>query len=100
MSITRKDLAGVLRQKTEFTAPECAQSIDQLFETIVEALERGEYVKISGFGNFRVREKRGRKGRNPKTGEQVEIRARRVVTFKPSLVFRKMMEAADQGSSL
>ena len=58
--------------------------VDQVFEIMKEALERGEKVRISGFGNFTVREKRARRGRNPKTGERMEISARRVVSFKPS----------------
>jgi integration host factor subunit alpha len=63
--------------------------VDHIFETISEALEKGEDVKISGFGNFKVRQKHARKGRNPKTGEQIEISGRRVVKFRASNKLRK-----------
>jgi integration host factor subunit alpha len=59
-----------------------------VFDIIKETLEKGEKIKISGFGNFVVREKRSRVGRNPQTGEEIEISARRVLTFKPSQVLR------------
>ncbi len=95
MTITRKELTDILIQKTHFTAKECSEFVDMIFETIAETLEGGEDVKISGFGNFRVREKRAREGRNPQTGEKMELSARRVVTFKPSHVVRKKMGATD-----
>jgi integration host factor subunit alpha len=65
--------------------------VDLVFEVIAESLGRGEKIKIPGFGNFSVREKKARKGRNPKTGERKEISARRVVTFKPSPVQRQTL---------
>ncbi len=70
---------------------ECAQYVDDIFEIIAEVLEVGENVKISGFGRFTVRAKHARKGRNPQTGEEMEISARRVVTFKPSSILREKM---------
>ncbi len=98
MTINRKKLTEILIQETNFLAKECSDFVDILFETIAETLERGEEVKISGFGVFRVREKRARKGRNPKTGEKMELSARRVVKFKTSTVVRKKMGAFDQES--
>jgi integration host factor subunit alpha len=67
-----------------------------------ETLESGEKVKISGFGNFNIRAKRPRKGRNPQTGEEMVITGRKVVTFKPSPVLRKVLNKAgeQQGNSL
>jgi integration host factor subunit alpha len=62
-----------------------------LFESIKETLARGEPVKISGFGNFVVREKKARVGRNPQTGRDIEISARRVLTFKPSQVLKDVL---------
>ncbi len=91
MSITRKELTDILAQETHIPPPKCAQYIDQVFEIIVEALERGEAVKISGFGRFTPRSKQARRGRNPQTGEPMKISARRVVTFKPSSGLRKIM---------
>ncbi len=95
MTVTRKELGDLLREKTGFTNTECDNLVDQLFETIAETLEKGETVKISGFGNFNVREKRARKGRNPQTGEAMEITARRVVTFKPSHILREKLGVPD-----
>ena len=62
-----------------------------VFETMKETLEQGEKIKISGFGNFEVRDKRARVGRNPQTGEVIEISARRVLTFKPSQVLKNAL---------
>lgn len=69
-----------------------AEIIDLLFETIKETLARGESVKISGFGNFNVRDKKGRPGRNPRTGGVIPIYARRVVTFKASQILREELK--------
>ena len=68
-----------------------AESVDMLFEAVKETLSRGEPVKISGFGNFVVREKKARVGRNPQTGNDIEISARRVLTFKPSQVLKDQL---------
>ncbi|MCT6885861.1 MAG: integration host factor subunit alpha, partial [Gilliamella apis] len=66
--------------------------VELFFEEIRVALEKGEPVKLSGFGNFAVRDKNSRPGRNPKTGESVDISARRVVTFRPGIKFRERIE--------
>jgi integration host factor subunit alpha len=68
-----------------------ADIVDMLFEAVKETLSRGEPVKISGFGNFVVREKKARVGRNPQTGRDIEISARRVLTFKPSQVLKDQL---------
>jgi integration host factor subunit alpha len=65
--------------------------VDLVFDLLKETLEKGDKIKISGFGNFVVREKRPRKGRNPQTGDEIQITARRVLTFKPSQVLRKAL---------
>lgn len=91
MTVTRKKLTDLIKEKTGFNTAECDKLVEQLFETIAETLENGETVKISGFGNFKVREKRARNGRNPQTGEPIEISARRVVTFKPSHILREKL---------
>jgi integration host factor subunit alpha len=67
--------------------------VDAFFEAIKSALEGGENVKLSGFGNFQLREKNQRPGRNPKTGEEIPISARRVVTFRPGQKLRARVEA-------
>jgi integration host factor subunit alpha len=72
---------------------EAKEFVDAYFETIRQALESGENVKLSGFGNFQLREKNQRPGRNPKTGEEIPISARRVVTFRPGQKLRARVEA-------
>ena len=66
-----------------------------IFETMKDTLSKGEKIKISGFGNFVVREKRSRMGRNPQTGESMEISARRVLTFRPSQVLKADLNGED-----
>jgi integration host factor subunit alpha len=72
--------------------------VESVFEIIKLRLERGEKVKISGFGNFVISEKRPRKGRNPQTGGEIVISGRRVMTFKPSQVLKKVMNDGDEPS--
>ena len=90
-AITRKELSTMLGGKFLFSASKCAEFVELVFEVMAGTLERGEKIKISGFGNFVLKEKAARRGRNPQTGEKMEIAARRVVTFKPSLLLRKAM---------
>jgi integration host factor subunit alpha len=89
--MTRKELAAVLIEKAGFEGTKVAEFVDQVFEIMKEALESGEKVKIPGFGVFIVRRKKARLGRNPKTGDRVEISARRVVIFKPGDALRKTL---------
>ena len=96
MTVTRKELAKALSEKSSISVDRSAELMDEVFEIIQETLERREKIKIAGFGNFIVREKRARRGRNPKTGEALQISARRVVTFKPSLILRKALNRGGQ----
>jgi integration host factor subunit alpha len=91
MAMTRKELSEMLGEKSLFSASKCAEFVGMVFETLTEALERGGKIKIAGFGNFIVKEKAARKGRNPKTGGKMEISAHRVVSFKPSDELRKTL---------
>jgi integration host factor subunit alpha len=91
MTLSRKELAAILSEKGLFPAVKSAEFVDFFFEAMVEALERGEKIRIPGFGIFNVRGKKARLGRNPKTGKKIEISARRVVSFKPSGVLRKAL---------
>ena len=93
--MTRKELAAALIEKAGFEASKVAEFVDQVFEIMKEALERGEKVKIPGLGISKVREKAARRGRSPKTGDRIEISARRVVSFKPSGVLRKALNRGD-----
>ncbi len=89
--MTKADLVERVYERVGFSKREAAQAVDAVFELMKEALERGEKVKVSGFGSFVVREKKPRKGRNPQTGEEIEISSRRVLVFRPSPVLRKVL---------
>jgi len=82
MSLTKQDIANALVKKTNLTQTQALVLTNQFFEQITEMLSKGEDVKLSSFGNFVIRNKSQRPGRNPKTGEEVIINARKVVTFK------------------
>jgi integration host factor subunit alpha len=93
MALTKADIADRLFNEVGLNKREAKEFVDAYFETIREALESGENVKLSGFGNFQLREKNQRPGRNPKTGEEIPISARRVVTFRPGQKLRARVEA-------
>jgi integration host factor subunit alpha len=93
MSLTKADLADTLFDEVGLNKREAKEFVDAWFEVIREALETGDHVKLSGFGNFQLRDKNQRPGRNPKTGEEIPISARRVVTFKPGQKLRARVEA-------
>ncbi|HMB60163.1 MAG TPA: integration host factor subunit alpha [Xanthomonadales bacterium] len=93
MSLTKADIADRLFEEVGLNKREAKEFVDAYFEAIREALESGENVKLSGFGNFQLREKNQRPGRNPKTGEEIPISARRVVTFRPGQKLRARVEA-------
>lgn len=92
-SLTKADLAERLYEELGFNKREAKDLVDTFFDSIRAALEGGESVKLSGFGNFDLRDKKQRPGRNPKTGEEIPITARRVVTFKPGQKLRERVEA-------
>ena len=93
MSLTKADIADRLFNEVGLNKREAKEFVDAYFEVIRQALEGGENVKLSGFGNFQLREKNQRPGRNPKTGEEIPISARRVVTFRPGQKLRARVEA-------
>ena len=84
MTVTKLELANVLFDKLGLNKREAKEFIELFFEEVRSALEDGENVKFSGFGSFSVRDKPQRPGRNPKTGEEIPVSARRVVTYKAS----------------
>jgi len=83
MALTKADMAERLFEKLGINKREAKELVEVFFEEIRTALHNGEQVKLSGFGNFDLRDKNQRPGRNPKTGEEIPITARRVVTFRP-----------------
>jgi integration host factor subunit alpha len=93
MSLTKAEIANRLFDEVGLNKREAKEFVDAYFETIKAALEDGENVKLSGFGNFQLRDKKERPGRNPKTGEEIPISARRVVTFRPGQKLRARVEA-------
>ena len=86
--MTKADIVEAVYQRVGLSKKESAEIVDDVFEVVREQLEEGNPMKLSGFGNFNVRRKNERRGRNPKTGEETMITARTVVTFKPSLILR------------
>jgi len=94
MAVTKADLVERINQKVGgFSKRESAEIVDAVFELIRDALAKGESAKLSGFGKFAVRQKRTRTGRNPQTGQPLEISARKVMTFKPSQVLKKILNS-------
>lgn len=89
MSLTKADIVERVYKEAGFSKKEAADLVDLVFKIIKDTLSKGEKVKISGFGNFSIRDKSTRVGRNPQTGEAMEITARRVLTFKPSQVLKE-----------
>lgn len=89
MSLTKADIVERVYKEAGFSKKEAADLVDMVFKVIKDTLSRGEKVKISGFGNFSIRDKSTRIGRNPQTGDAMEISARRVLTFKPSQVLKE-----------
>ena len=88
MSLTKNDLIEHVYLTTGFSKKESSGIVEEVFEAIKSTLASGENVKISGFGNFTVKRKDSRIGRNPQTGEAIEISARNIVSFKPSMSLR------------
>jgi integration host factor subunit alpha len=91
---TRADLTEAVYRSLGISRNDSAVFVERILEEITGALERGETVKISSFGTFSVRSKKERMGRNPKTGEEVPITPRRVVTFRASHVLKELINAA------
>ncbi|MDT8388370.1 MAG: integration host factor subunit alpha [Thiogranum sp.] len=93
MALTKADMAERLFEDLGLNKREAKELVELFFEEIRTALENGKQVKLSGFGNFDLREKNQRPGRNPKTGEEIPISARRVVTFRPGQKLKARVEA-------
>jgi integration host factor subunit alpha len=96
-TITRADLVEALARRGDMQRADANRLLTRMLEMIEDTLIAGETVKLSRFGNFNVRAKRQRIGRNPKTGEEVPITPRRVVTFRPSQMLREFVEKGGRG---
>ena len=86
--MTKADIAERIQSATGFTKKESSELLEAVFSIMKNTLEAGENLKISGFGNFVVKQKKDRRGRNPQTGESITIEARRILSFKPSHVLK------------
>lgn len=94
--MTKAEIIEEIYEKVGFSKKESAEIVELVFDTMKTTLEKGEKIKISGFGNFVVRQKRPRIGRNPQTGEEIEISARRVLTFRPSQVLKASLNKSGE----
>jgi len=83
-TMTKADLVELVKTATQLEQRKTEEVVETIFESLIAALRNGERIEIRGFGTFRTRERRGRQGRNPKTGEPVEVRAKKILFFKPS----------------
>lgn len=92
MALTKAEVAEHLFEKVGLSKRDAKEMVEVFFEEIRETLESGEQVKLSGFGNFDLRQKSERPGRNPKTGEDIPISARKVVTFRPGQKLKSRVE--------
>ena len=95
MSLTKIDITESIREKFGIPKKDCVRIVESLFDIIKDDLDKWNTVMISGFGKWTVKAKKARKGRNPQTGADLTIDARRVVTFKPSNVLRKAVNSGD-----
>lgn len=94
-TMTKADIVEKVYEKIGFSKKEASELVELVFETIKNDLQSGEKIKISGFGNFVVTQKHERVGRNPQTGDQIMISARKKLTFKPSQVLRAMLNGEE-----
>ncbi|BCG47064.1 Integration host factor alpha subunit [Citrifermentans bremense] len=91
--MTKADIVEKIYEKVGFSKKESAELVETVFDLIKTTLEEGDKIKIAGFGNFVVKEKADRRGRNPQTGEEITIVARKILTFKPSQVLKSAINS-------
>jgi len=97
-TLTRADLSEAVHRQIGLSRSESADLVKSVLDLVSETLEQGKTVKLSSFGTFMVRQKNGRIGRNPKTGEEVPITPRRVLVFRPSQVMKNVINGLEPGS--
>jgi len=93
--MTKAEIVERVAEKTGFSKKESVEMFELLFDTMKSTLETGEKLKITGFGNFEVKQKADRRGRNPQTGEEITIEARKILTFKPSNMLKDSINAVN-----
>ncbi len=98
-TLTKADLIEEVLRITELPRKESEEVVETVFESIIQALQTGDKIEIRGFGSFRTRERRGRIGRNPKTGAKVEVPAKKIPYFKPSKELKDFVNSAPAAAS-
>lgn len=96
MNVTKAEIAKIVHERVGLTKKESAQIVESVLNVVFQSLEEGRNVKLSGFGHFVIRRKHARRGRNPKTGSDITIAPRSVVTFRASPLLKKKMLKADE----
>lgn len=96
-TLTKADLIAEVERVTELKRTESETVVETIFESIIDSLQKGEKIEIRGFGSFRTRQRRGRVGRNPKTGAKVEVPAKKIPFFKPSKELKDFVNSASEG---
>ncbi len=94
-TLTKADLIEEVLKIAELPRKESETIVETIFESIIEALQKGDKIEIRGFGSFRTRQRRGRIGRNPKTGEKVEVPAKKIPFFKPSKELKDFVNTSE-----
>lgn len=92
MSVTKKDIVMKVSNDTNLTQIDVKKIVQRTLDVVVESLERGETVELRNFGVFKVKSRRGRLGRNPRTGEEVSVPEKKVVVFKPGLILKQKVK--------
>src|SRR5690348_465459 len=95
LTLTKADLIEEVLRITELPRKESESIVETIFDSIIESLQKGDKIEIRGFGSFRTRERRGRTGRNPKTGEKVEVPPKKIPFFKPSKELKDFVNSAN-----
>ena len=91
--MNKTDLINAVAEKSELSKKDAAKAVDAVFESVMDSLSEGEKVQIIGFGNFEVRERSARKGRNPQTGEEIQIPASKVPAFKAGKALKEAVKS-------
>ncbi|HLZ51339.1 MAG TPA: HU family DNA-binding protein [Candidatus Acidoferrum sp.] len=99
LTLTKADLIEEVLRITELPRKESESIVETIFDSIIESLQKGDKIEIRGFGSFRTRERRGRTGRNPKTGEKVEVPPKKIPFFKPSKELKDFVNSANSQAS-
>tara|TARA_Y100001970_G_scaffold269734_1_gene362680 strand:- start:10541 stop:10831 length:291 start_codon:yes stop_codon:yes gene_type:complete len=96
--MTKKDLANILNKNLGISLKETGKIVDRFFELIIKSLSNGEDVKLPGFGSIKIQSRKSRLGRNPTTGEPIQIAERKAIVFRPSKELKKKLNANEEGS--